>query len=305
MATIATELLVVIAIIGILIALLLPAVQAAREAARRTQCTNNLKQLGLAMHNYHDMASALPPPLRTEFLDTGWQTDILPFIEQGALYDLIAPNANRQGAASGSALDSVLSTKRVAPYLCPSIPIIDHWSSLTTRTHYTLHYYGINGPSGTNVTTGKAYRCGEGWTDPNNTAANQFGIMSFQGVLFRENYRGSFSHPSLRAIIDGLSNTYLLGEIAWAGNTIYRPWARSGFEDTRGRLHYTSKPVVYPLGARISSPTNHTSFGSEHPGGANFVMADASVRFVPETINFGTFLATISRDGREAVGGAQ
>ena len=152
------ELLVVIAIIGILVALLLPAIQAAREAARRTQCNNNLKQVGVALHNYHDTYKVLPPGGLAGNPRLSWNVLILPFIEQQALHALVNFEANtvvarhdvyatlqahpdRNGA--GVHLSSAVRTKR-----------FENGST----TVYTTHYYGVMGPKGTNASTGAAYR---------------------------------------------------------------------------------------------------------------------------------------------------
>ncbi len=279
-----------VAIVAMSIALLFPAVQGAREAARRSQCTANLKQLGLAMHSYHDKFNKLPSTLRVSSRDTGWTTAILPFIEQGQVYDLIALNP---GLAAWTLHSRHLSTNRIPAYLCPSAAHADDESRLHPGL-YTSHYCGIHGPYGTNPATGQTYSSGNDWTATSNTAANQFGEVSFQGMFPRHSAR-------FKEVLDGLSNTYMLGEISWAGNGAYRPWSRNGFEDSRGRSYYTAKTIMHPVGSRIWKPTNHVAFGSNHQGGANFVMGDGSVRFVPETIDFGVYLATASRDGGETI----
>jgi prepilin-type N-terminal cleavage/methylation domain-containing protein len=146
------ELLVVIAIIGILIALLLPAVQAAREAARRMQCSNNLKQIGLGLHNYHDTFGTFPPGAsQDQYL--GYATRLLPFMEQKPLYDRV-DFENVYSTPNNYAVGAV----RVDAFLCPS-------SSEFTSKHtaeqangqrcYTIHYYGNTGPVGVNSLTGQ------------------------------------------------------------------------------------------------------------------------------------------------------
>src|SRR3954451_2672849 len=115
------ELLVVIAIIGVLIALLLPAVQAAREAARRSQCTNNLKQIGIALHNYHDGTGSLPWG-HGPFGWNDWSASVmlLPFIEQKQIYDAINFNANISGANPGANENRTIQLMRLNVLLCPS-----------------------------------------------------------------------------------------------------------------------------------------------------------------------------------------
>ncbi len=283
------ELLVVIAIIGVLVALLLPAVQAAREAARRTQCTNNLKQLGLGMHNYHDIHGQFPlPGMVANHL--GWNASILPQIEQGPLYDQVDFNQASMGQFNSRHLP--LSTTAVDAYLCPSSSAE---TSLMPTTEggqrvYTMHYHGILGPYGTNPSTGQDYRC------VNMTQA--FGGECQQGIMWQW---GS----NMRDVTDGTSNTYLFGEISWNAMDKYRPWLRAKYSDHRGVLYLISKNIEFPINSGNDTKWNAIAFGSEHPGGAQFGMADGSVRFVSETIDWGVYLATASKNGGEPEGGRQ
>lgn len=283
------ELLVVIAIIGVLVALLLPAVQAAREAARRIQCTNNLKQLGLGMHNYHDIHGQFPlPGMIASHL--GWNASILPQIEQQPLYDRI--DFNQASMAQFNSRNQPLTTNKITAYLCPSSSSETSLSPTTVggQRVYTMHYYGILGPYGTNPTTGQAYRC------VNMTQA--FGGECQQGILWQWGSK-------MRDINDGTSNTYLLGEISWIEMDKWRPWLRAKYGDNRGTLYLISKNIEFPINSDNGAKWNAISFGSEHPGGAQFAMADGSCRFVSETIDWAVYLATASRDGREPISGKQ
>src|SRR5690606_26949044 len=134
---------VVIAIIGVLIALLLPAVQQAREAARRMQCTNNLKQLGLALHNYHDIHNAFPQAGEEPHARIGMFGRLLPFIEQQPLFDQVR-------YSHGWAGNLPLAETRINGYLCPSGPhVMSKASDANEANAFTTHYYGNPGPLGT------------------------------------------------------------------------------------------------------------------------------------------------------------
>jgi len=293
------ELLVVIAIIGVLIALLLPAVQQAREAARRMQCSNNLKQLGLALHNYSDTYGSFPPAgITTNQLS--WNVFILPFMEQQNVHQLADFT---QGTLQDPGKKEV-GANRIDGFLCPSgVDLFTGWKHDNAHVPtgsgvepYTTHYYGVMGPSGTNPESGSAY---------NVTAltTGHYGGYGQQGAL-------TFPQPAaFRDFVDGTSNTYAVGEISWSTaaqpNTTARNWvfgANGSFDQTvENRAFPTSKNIYYPINTNIVSTFNNTSFGSLHPGGAMFAKVDGSVSFVPETIDFDTYLATASRDGGEVI----
>jgi prepilin-type N-terminal cleavage/methylation domain-containing protein len=301
------ELLVVIAIIGILIALLLPAVQAAREAARRSQCSNNLKQLGLAMHNYHDVHKAFPPAAWSSRNQLSWVTMILPFIEQQPLHDQIDfvaaayNNANRGAGAN-----------QIGALLCPSSKTIrntnagDNFTVTGSPTviTYTTHYYGILGPEGTNPVSAAAYRMIP--APPTCPTMNDHGGYADQGILGPDRCR------SFRDVIDGTSNTLLLGEISWEMAASYRNFVRGiGVNGTnindpvnpenRNAACCSAKNVQYQINlVRYTSGNfNDVSFGSQHPGGCHFAVADGSVTFISETVDMALYLAAASRDGKE------
>ncbi|MFI4876368.1 MAG: DUF1559 domain-containing protein [Blastopirellula sp. JB062] len=291
------ELLVVIAIIGVLIALLLPAVQQARESARRMQCANNLKQIGLALHNYSDTFRSFPTAgITTNQLS--WNVFILPFIEQSNLHDQVNfTQATLQGAGKKE-----IGINRVDAFLCPSATdVYTGWKhddaqfpSGSGVEPYTTHYLGVMGPSGTNPQTGDAYQVTA-------QSVGHYGGYGQQGAL-------TFPEPARFAdFTDGTSNTFAVGEVSWSTssqpNATARNWvfgANGDFnKDVQNRAFPTSKNIYYPLNTNITSTFNNTSFGSLHPGGAMFVNADASVSFVAETINDDIYFATASRDGGE------
>jgi prepilin-type N-terminal cleavage/methylation domain-containing protein/prepilin-type processing-associated H-X9-DG protein len=278
------ELLVVIAIIGILIALLLPAVQAAREAARRSQCTNNLKQLALAFHNYHDVYGRFPLPGMIAN-QLGWTSSILPFIEQKPIFDAMDWSAGTY-MATNKIRHAIV---KIDTYLCPSGRTLQTQytqEQYNNQLAYTIHYYGILGPMGTNPANNQAYRC--------RNTTEQFGGECDQGILWQ--YSSRFAD-----IVDGTSNTFLLAELSWSPMTKYRAWVRGKFQDSRGTLYLLAKNVQFPLNSRNETIWNGIAFGSEHPGGANFALADGSVRFVSQTIEWGTYLSAASKDGAETL----
>ncbi len=264
------ELLVVIAIIGILIALLLPAVQAAREAARRTQCNNNLKQIGLAMHNYHDTYKAFP----ASYMDWGnqpmygtsppepkwaWSCFILPFLEQQPLYDALDPCRNFTLFAGVN--DGAAQT-RLAAYLCPS----DEDLLDGLNPHFVTP---VNG--GSSVTLGKS----------------NYVISESLAGYDRHTASGRRSHTShaIRDIIDGTSSTMMVAERdiikavagTWVGRD--RSTCSTGFR--------VVKPINYDcmaLGDCWSGTCGRYAVNSMHPGGANVLFCDGSVHFLSETI---------------------
>lgn len=310
------ELLVVIAIIGILVALLLPAIQAAREAARRTECANNLKNLGTALHNYHDSHNTFPPEaiwrrthrngqslVAADTRNFTWLALLLPYIEEGALHEAIDFSQPIYPQMNGS--DPIRSTV-IDTLICPS-DIAD-----TT-----------GGRSGGNFSL-TSYAGAEGWD-----------WWDRRGVYANEPYGGVFTlrQPcSLDLIKDGTSTTIAIGEVSLSGYTAAgAPRQAGGAGNLRtgtSRVIRTALVAtgVHPTiatnaGTRVQGPLmranadgNHAgwwgpwsspycykptyisqyamnnewySAGSLHPGGAQFAMADASVKFIPHTISTG------------------
>ncbi|MDY0168326.1 MAG: DUF1559 domain-containing protein [Thermoguttaceae bacterium] len=287
------ELLVVIAIIGILIALLLPAVQAAREAARRMQCSNNLKQIGLALHNYHDALKSFPP-VATTIWDTGtmeisWLYPILPYLEQTAVYEQMkkAPNAYH----------STLSVQVAPVYLCPSDGRneFDYIDLPAGREYRTANYNAVMGPGRDGRYLG--------------TESLPAGYAATDGVIHM------YSGTRMRSIQDGTSNTLMVGERI----TDLRSWTKGWMTKDEPSV-FQGKNIVWPMNTdpsvlcyrHVRKPGgcpagsqemafNDIDFGSRHPGGAQFGLADGSVHFLSETINFTTYQDLATMDGGEVV----
>jgi len=278
------ELLVVIAIIGVMVGLLLPAVQAAREAARRMSCTNNLKQLGLAMHNYHDTHRAFPPhSLNANRL--AWTVHVLPFIEAQNLFEQFD-----MGVFFNAGVNLNLGLTKVPGYHCPSSKstqssLANSGEQIGGVATQTLHYYGSMGPKGTNISTGTAY--------PYSNVGSHGGFSG--DGFFKQNVGTKFAD-----LLDGTSNTICLGEISWDDRggmkTRYRTWTRGHVQNAENP---PAKNVAQQINADFTALFNDMSFGSNHPGGCHFLMGDGSVKFISETIDFNILLATSSASGGE------
>ncbi|HQX51173.1 MAG TPA: DUF1559 domain-containing protein [Planctomycetaceae bacterium] len=277
------ELLVVIAIIAILIALLLPAVQQAREAARRTQCKNNLKQLGLALHNYHDVFNTLPPGSFPTNDGLSWHVAILPQIEQAALWGQFETGGHAGGQYSSAVNLPLCRNTRLAGYFCPSGT---KERADDNALNYTTHYYGVMGPTGINPQSSVAYK--------ENTAGGHGGF-SQEGMFY------IYQAHQFRDILDGLSNTMIVGEISWtdrkAKPTRYRAWTRGGAVND---FMAPCKNVAQQINSDFTTLFNDMSFGTNHTGGAQFLYGDGSVSFVSENVDYNLYLSTASIAGGEA-----
>lgn len=295
------ELLVVIAIIGILVGLLLPAVQAAREAARRMQCQNNVKQMGLAIMNYESATKRFPPSHNVDN-QLSWHVAILPYIEQGSIHSQISQNA---GSYWLPGKNDPWGLTKLSFLHCPSGPL-DKMSTATgdniTATDlvpantgaapYTTHYYGLNGPRGVNPVTGAAY--------PNQSTLTHEGVSLAATGVFQAATVVNFG-----GIPDGSSNTILIGEMSYFAplRTRYRTWLRGG----NGGLAFSvgTRNVVSGINTGIRAdrrvPFNDIPMGSMHTGGANFGNADGSVRFVSDAMDLATYFSLASRNGAEVV----
>jgi type II secretory pathway pseudopilin PulG len=291
-------LLVVIAIIGVLVALLLPAVQSAREASRRIKCSNNLKQMGIAMHMYHDTHNVFPAGARI-LNNLAWNVFVLPFLEQQSLYLQCdqGTGAFNGGSNQDGPNKNILALNRLNVYLCPSSVVnvfATHPSStlIDGRRTFTKHYYGVMGPkiAGNNSTY---------LFDPNPTGQGGFAL---QGILGRD------SRVRMANVTDGSSNTLLLGEISNPGGD-GASWVRGiAFGTTQSAANgmSASKNVNFGINVLLTplsaNQFNDISFSSYHVHGAQFTLADGSVRYLSDNINSSVYKSAASQDGGEANG---
>lgn len=282
------ELLVVIAIIGVLVALLLPAVQQAREAARRTQCRNNLKQIGIALHNYHDQAGSFPPGTIFGDQDYGWATFLLPSLDQANLYNQF--DFNNYGSVITS--NSVYTerslplvpgvTDTVLPaFLCPT-------NSMLTRSPIRP---GAGSPSGASLG-------GFGRTDYKGCLGS--GGAAITGMFGK--IKATYRPTRIRDVLDGTSNTFAVGEG-------YTKFARAidgpthpnvgdfpvwiGTNNQHQNVIAETSVAHIPNGGAALAVTVLNQFddcfASLHTGGVMFLFADGSVRFISDNINMQTY----------------
>jgi prepilin-type N-terminal cleavage/methylation domain-containing protein/prepilin-type processing-associated H-X9-DG protein len=334
------ELLVAIAIIAVLIALLLPAVQSAREAARRVQCTNNLKQIGLAIANYESAigcivpgyislcgsgnctsGASLPSSMAVPgynpdpfTLDQGpgwgWLALLLPFAEQSPLYG--ATNVN---LPTWVAANSTVVTTQINVFLCPSA---NNPTATCIMVDANLNLLPVANPYFARAN----YQFNMGWNDTSIQPPNQTyddPVKGCNGPIYRN------SRVPYAAVTDGLSNTVFasektpyLADATWVGiipgyrHFAYNAFASAGtggsginFDYPGAILASHSGPSLYEVPEVIhppNSPLGHTDeFYSLHPGGANVLMGDGSVRFIKQSINLLAWQTMSSRSGGEVI----
>jgi prepilin-type N-terminal cleavage/methylation domain-containing protein len=319
------ELLVVIAIIGVLVSLLLPAVQQAREAARRAQCRNNLKQIGIALHNYLDSHKVFPQgctPRNSSPTAThrpgilmglgngwGWNTYILPYLEAANQYQTFVfeqPFDNTYNLTQEANLPTTI-------YLCPSAtanfansdPIFSYDEINGVRIP-TTHYYGVMGP----IELDAANQYGPRYPYRLSQASTNWDGFATGGIL---SYLSKVRPGDIK---DGMSNTLMVGELSWDGNKNgYRNWAmgtRSNFAGCAKNVVFEINEVPWTDDPAFLAGTKYAgfayrilggiSYGSNHTGGTHFLLGDGSARFISENINLQLYRGLASMAGGEVTG---
>ena len=296
------ELLVVIAIIGMLIALLLPAVQAAREAARRMQCSNHLKQIGLAYHNYHSTHRVLPFMCGYMLARTGTASAlILPYLEQQNLYGQFDFNRAMNDPANTNAV-----TTPVATFICPSDPQGGK-PILANRTQpdknpsecHGLWYAPSMGPLHDRYPRGEGCVYCEAGHDSYCCQGEDFASHGspFPAMFARLPVSARFAD-----IRDGLSNTIMLGETL-PGHSVFNGAYMQNFPGCATHIPLNtmiSDDGIDSTGSSGLANWQHTmGFKSLHPGGAQFALADGSVQFLNETIDYKVYNALGTKAGGE------
>jgi prepilin-type N-terminal cleavage/methylation domain-containing protein/prepilin-type processing-associated H-X9-DG protein len=294
------ELLVVITIIGILIALLLPAVQAAREAARRMRCGNNFKQVGLALHNYHASNKSFPvgefnpysvPAKASDPHYFGWPIYILPYVEQQAVYnmfDFSNPAIHWYCSCSlnsdGKTRNRIANRTQIPAFLCPSDPQTGDWIHTSSESVPAgIQRYGDDSAMSSMSGVADSYLAYTSSTSyvPATYPANVDGVF------------GANEPCKIADIKDGTSNTLMVGEVTGAGKGTQKGYYW-GCGETTSTHDGINGPSTVP-GGGVGGYTS--GFSSLHPGGCHFALADGSVSFLSQNISQSVLIALTTRDG--------
>ena len=302
------ELLVVIAIIGILIALLLPAVQAAREAARRMGCSNNLKQFGVGVHNYVSTHGVFPPAGLDNASRISFIAILLPYMEQSQIYDRI----NMETGWERSSAHRMIRRTPLSYIACPSATSAKaNWAYSITGSYlagddseYTTHYQGVAGATGRIAFT----PVGSNQYYTTNGGSAGIGFFSDNGIFPIKKL------ISINEVSDGTSQTLMIGELCWHKGE-YEPWLggfsagganaiacsnmRYAFREHFRNLASQKSYGMYDPGYPESPIITDTSFGGPHPGGCQFCRADGSAQFISDDVELDILKSMATRNGGE------
>ena len=301
------ELLVVIAVIGILVGLLLPAVQSAREAARRMSCQNNLHQVGIAMHNYHGIYNQLPAGWIADDDDHhepgwGWAAAILPQMEQNTIYDAI-----NFGVPVEEGTHSVIRETTIDAYQCPSdtldpVFMIAEGSDDHDHDHSEDHDDDDHDDDDHGHDHGENVDEGPDFLFPiaKSNYVGVYGTFDIHDDLYAGDglFYGN-SHHRFRDVLDGLSNTLMVGERN----------SRLGGSIWHGVIHDANEAASRIVGAADHTPNDpighFEDFSSNHVQGAQFVMSDGSVKMIGQFVDLAVFQALVTRANYEVVSSNQ
>ncbi len=318
------ELLVVIAIIGILVALLLPAVQAAREAARRAQCSNNLRQMGLACQNYmgssgeklpYGYAGKLPPlpgGQNRTFQKRGVFTELLQFMEEQATYDQIIFNYGENGTPNNPYTDPAANIV-VDAFVCPS------WTNPKVKTDAQRNFEYQNGALATYAGVGGALTAGSNPEDLLSDGSSINGPFTIERRVGASGVEYHGKQRKARQITDGQSKTALIGEFVHSDCAIpqladptsnVRPWYLAG-----SQVQLSDIPSIYGVKSLESTPNtcrqrnvtavwNVLPMGSFHPGVTQFTFVDGSVHTIADDVERDLYRALATVDGGEVATGS-
>jgi prepilin-type N-terminal cleavage/methylation domain-containing protein len=327
------ELLVVIAIIGTLVGLLLPAVQAARESARATQCRNNMKQVGLALQNFHDARRSFPyggriPVTTASQGNWNWRVDILPFMEEASLYTSLNLTASTNWRSDQATTTSRLYRASIPAFQCPSSKFPARYTANTaqlflmngTNTMEVIDYVGVSGAATT------------GFADPfgrSNQCAS--GLLAGCGTFCR-NGMLTVEQQKMKDCTDGTSSTIIVAEQSGQVNGVeisaqrHGSWAgfvngkTSDFDVATMAVGTAARNDMYIMGVTtvVHRPNwywasgapgpynysggNNTMINSFHPGGIHVLMTDAAVRFMSDTISLPTLQRLSVKDDGQQIG---